>query len=97
MASFVICGHDLVFLANNSRLRLGAHHDLVLGEFEIQWTNLLVPEPCCMYRSLVDEVLEVCSREAACSPSEQSSIDVWRYRNVAHMVFDDLNSASDIW
>ena len=59
VAAFVIGGQHLLFLGHDQRLALGAHHDLVLGLFELGLRHHALVAPCGGQRGFVDEVHQI--------------------------------------
>src|SRR5690606_22829403 len=92
----VISGVELLFLGHDHGFALGAHHDLVLGEFELLHLDDALAGPRREQRSLVDQVGQVGTGEARRATCDQGRFDAVTQRHLAHVHLEDLLATTDV-
>src|SRR5581483_1735499 len=83
----------LLLLADDHRSALGAHHDLVLRELEVEMVHLVLVRTRGEERRLVHEVLEVGAGEAGRGAGEERDVDVVGERDATRVHADDALAA----
>ena len=96
VAGLVIGGDLLLFVGEEHRLALGAHHDLVLGDFEVVHVDRFAVVAGGGEGGLVDHIGEVGSGEARCAASEDVEVDVFGHGNLLGVDLEDFFAATDV-
>ena len=96
VTGLVIGGVALLFVGEEHGLALGAHHDLVLGYFEVVHVDRLAVVAGGGEGGLVDHVGEVGAGEARCATSEDVEVDVFGHGDLLGVDLEDLFAATDV-
>ena len=96
VAGLVIRGDPLLFVGQQHRLALGAHQDLVLGQFEVVHRDLLAIEAGGVQRRLVHHVGQVGAAEARCAASQNVEVDVVGNGNLLHVHAENFFAAAHV-
>ncbi len=89
VSRLVIGGVPALLEADDHASSLGAHHDLVFGDLEIEHHDLLVAVTSREEGRFVHEVFEVGAGEAGGATREQLDVDVLAERNASRMDLED--------
>ena len=96
MTCLVIGGEFLVLIRHDHGFALSAHHDLVLGLFEVVVIDQLLVSPGGKQRGLVNQVGQICAGEPGRRPCNHARLDVRGQRYRAHMHFENLLATTNI-
>jgi hypothetical protein len=84
----VVCGRALLLVGDDHALALRAHEHLVLRQLEVGHVDDLLVVARGVQRGLVDEVGEVCAREAGRAARDYLYVNVLAERNLARVDFE---------
>src|ERR1700691_4168750 len=96
VAALVIGGQLLLVLGHDHGAALGAHHDLVLGLFELGHGDRALALARRHQRRLVDQIGEIGAGEARRAARDDARIDVGGERHLAHMHLENLLAADHV-
>jgi hypothetical protein len=93
----LVIGRELfLVLAHHHGAALCAHHDLVLGLFQVFHVDQALVGARGEQGGLVDQVGEVGAGETGCTASDDACLGVVRHRHLAHVYLEDLFTAAHI-
>ena len=96
VAGLMIGGVLFLFLVHDHRTALGAHHDLVLGTFEIFHFDQSLVAARREQGCLIDEVGKIGTRESGRAASDRVGHHIRGNRHLAHVHIENLLTATDI-
>lgn len=97
MASLVIGRHLLAFWCDEMTFSFGPHQNSVLGPLEIAQSDVLAALFRCLDGGSVDQVAKIGAAHARRTSSDDTRIDVDVELDVCHVMFENGNSAANIW
>ena len=89
MTRFVVGSVAFLFLADNHAAPLGAHHDLVLGQFKVMHVDFFLVVARREKRRLVNQVFQVGASKPRSGTGQHADIDVGRDGHFAQMHLQD--------
>ena len=96
VARLVIRGVAALVFAHDHAAPFRTHVNLVLGVFKITHVHLLLVAARRKQRSFVDQIGQICTREARRAACQHISAHIVVQRHLAHMHFQDLLAALDV-
>ena len=96
VACLVEGGVAPLLVRHDHALALGAHHDLVLGEFELRHGHNPLVLAGGKERRLVHQVGEVGAGKAGGAPRDDGGVHIRAHRHLAHVHCKDLLPAADV-
>ncbi len=96
VAGLVIGGIAALLFGHDHRAALGAHHDLVLGAFEVVHVHQALVAARSEQRRFVHQIGQIGTGEAGAAAGQYRRVDVRRHRHLAHMHLEDLLAAANI-
>ena len=96
VATLVIGGHALFIFGHDHRLALSAHHDLVLGVFEILHRDHAPIAACGHQGRFIDQIGQISAGKAGGATCDGLDVDIRRQGHIAHMDAQDGLAAGNV-
>ena len=93
---FMVSRVAALFFVHDHSTTFRTHHDLILSIFKVAHFHHTCVAACSKERSFVNQVSQICTREARCTTSDNRSIDISTHGNLAHVNIQNLLATTNI-